>query len=685
MKQILLVSPKFEDRHKLFESEEKLQKKGSDRAFMAPVSIATVAALTPPQFSVDLYDENVRGIITEQSVFPKKYDFVGITGFAAHIGRVTAISNYFRSRGVMVGIGGPAASTTPERYVSLADVVFIGEAEYVWPAFLQEWENGTTRKMYRQVIKPELESSKPPRWELLGSDITHYLMGAVQTSRGCPFDCEFCDVPYIFGHRSRWKPVPDVLKEIEIQQKLGVTRIFFCDDNFIGDLRYIRSLLKELVVLNRSFPKPVHFFTQMTLNVAKHDDILEMMADANFAGLFIGIETPNKESLKETKKLQNAHTDIIRDVHKIQSYGMGLWSGVIVGFDHDSPMIFDEQFEFLQEAHIPLPLIHLLTAPPGTRLWHRMQKEGRLLLGAEEPVMPKNNTNIIPGGMTRLELLKGHLRLYDRIRDWDNWATRLEGYIKGIQRHPKLQLSPAEMARRKKAERLGKILAGLDGIVGDILFGGLRTMIRMLPSRNRRSMTALEPKARKAIARVIRCTMENAPWMFPEVIGPLIIMQIRQVELLKQGRPLMVKQIEAEGAPGYQLRYAESSFVIPDEFAAAYKKVFPDIFNRVQEKLNNKARVEEVLISTFTQFISRWGVELDRLEDFHIEDLEATCDAAVAEDNHHSHKGLVMLGPGATSDFRKSKLPEEILHSVEQELRLRPGREDETLAHAGVA
>src|SRR5262249_16834635 len=158
---------------------------------------------------------------------------------------------------------------------------------------------------------------------------------------------------------------------------------------------------------------------------------------------------------------------------------------------------------------------------------------------------------------------------------------------------------------------------------GDLLLGGLRQMLRLLPARNGRSLSALEPKARKAIARVIRCAMDNAPWMFPEVIGPLIIMQIRQVELLKQGRPLSLNQIGIESSPGYELKPAVPSFVIPDAFAAAYKKVFPDIFTRVQGTLNNKARVEEVLIGIFTQFVERWGVQLEQLESYHIEDLEA--------------------------------------------------------------
>jgi len=331
------------------------------------------------------------------------YDLVGLSGFSSQIGRVRALSQIFRARGNTLAIGGPACSTTPELYVGLADVLFIGEAEYTWPAFLKEWEKGTHRKIYRQVIKPELEASRVPAWELMGPDVLRYVCGAIQTARGCPFDCEFCDVPYIFGHRPRTKPIDDVLKEIDIQYKLGVRRIFFVDDNFIGDLRYARKLLKELVVYDNSLPQPVYFFTQLTLNVAKNEDVLEMLADANFSSLFIGVETPNIDSLKETKKLQNCYTDIISDVHKVESYGLSLTSGIIVGFDHDRPEIFTEQFGFMQESSIPLPVVNLLAAQPGTRLWYRMQREGRMLAGDEESGVPKSTTNVVPRGMSRVE------------------------------------------------------------------------------------------------------------------------------------------------------------------------------------------------------------------------------------------------------------------------------------------
>jgi radical SAM superfamily enzyme YgiQ (UPF0313 family) len=475
MKSILLISPVFRDRHHVFKKEDSSKRR--NMAFMAPVAVATVAAMTPSDFTVDLWDENTQGEIDENTKFARSYDLVGITGFASQLARVATLSQMFRSQGITVAVGGPGASTIPERYVDAADVIFIGEAEYIWPAFLKDWENGTYRKMYRQVVKPELSASRAPRWDLV-KDMSAYTMGAVQTSRGCPYDCEFCDVPYIFGHRSRWKPVADVLKEIELQQKLGVRRIFFCDDNFIGDLRYVKMLLKELVAFNRTFTEPVSFFAPMTLNVAKHDDILEMMAEANFAGLFIGIETPNKDSLKETKKMQNVHTDILTDVRKVQGYGMALWSGVMVGFDHDGPDIFDTQFDFIQEGCIPMPMIHLLTAPPGTRLWYRMQKEHRLLEGDEEPALPKRSTNVIPAGMTRLELLKGHLDLNERLLDWHQFSVRMKGFISGIHWQPHRKLTTEQARRRRRVERVGRVLGKLRGKTGNAALGALYSFLQ---------------------------------------------------------------------------------------------------------------------------------------------------------------------------------------------------------------
>jgi hypothetical protein len=343
---------------------------------------------------------------------------------------------------------------------------------------------------------------------------------------------------------------------------------------------------------------------------------------------------------------------------------MALWSGVIVGFDHDTPAIFDTQYEFLQASRIPLPLVHLLTAPPGTRLWHRMRREGRLLAGDEEPVMPKPTTNIIPGGMTRLELLKGHLELYDRLRGWDAWAERMIGFVSQIRCKPAIRLSGEAARRQRRRERLGQLLGRMERGPGDWLLAWVYRLLRLRAGGRTRGLIALEPKARKAILRVIRHTIQRAPWMFPETLGPLIIMQLRQVELLRQGRPLMVEQIERERAPGFEPQLAGSGEVIPENFPAVFQSQFGQVYARVAAQLEDQSRIEEALIEIFVRLLLGG-------EQVSLDGLESVSSSVIAECNRQPRNGLVALGPRPSADFRKSKLPEEILHGVEQKLRLR--------------
>jgi hypothetical protein len=286
-------------------------------------------------------------------------------------------------------------------------------------------------------------------------------------------------------------------------------------------------------------------------------------------------------------------------------------------------------------------------------------------------------------GMTRVDLLKGHLALHEKIRDWDNFVARVKGLVtNSAKRRPKVKLTELDIRRQKWARRLVKPLLGRPS---KVVLGSIQWLLkRTARSSAQRLRAALDPRASKAILDIVQHTIEHAPWMWPGKIVPLIAMQLRQIELLHKARPTMLEQIERESSPGFQLQFAERVIVIPEAFNATYKKLFPDFYSRVQEQLNNKTRVEEALIEIFTQFLTRWGGNLDRLEDYQHADLEATCDAVIADENRHPHIGLVTLGPLSTSDFRKSKLPEEILHSVEQELRLRPGRgKDEVLVHAG--
>jgi radical SAM superfamily enzyme YgiQ (UPF0313 family) len=731
MKKILLISPIFESGLRVFGDDN------DRRPFMTPISVATVAALTPPDIQVDVWDEGMHGVIDANTVFKTDYDLVGVTGYSTQIGRVRSICQILRSRGIPIAMGGPAVSVTPDVYVDMADYLFVGEAEQTWPLFIKEWLAGSPRRMYRQVIKPNMSEAPIPRWSAIDGEMNRYFLGAVQTSRGCPYDCEFCDVPFIFGHLSRWKPVPQVLSEIEALQKLGVESIFFVDDNFIGDLKYARSLLKELVVFNRKFPRRVTFYTQATLNVARYDDMLELFADANFGGLFIGVESPNKESLKETKKLQNVYTDIVADLKKIQSYGLSITSGIIVGFDHDTTSIFDEQFEFLQEACIPMPTIGMLCAPMGTRLRDRMLAEGRLLAGDDDPIrrpnaerflMPTANTNIIPAGMSRIELFQGYLGLHERIRDWGNFSARMKGFVSNMKRPPQTGQSEQETTP-ERIIRFVDVLASMDdqsqtavmeilqytantapaafvqviarlvirlryralvnrirGWVGlsnrNVNWDVVGPRIKRAVSRAARRGTAAsdrvermgkfiaaiaEPETRKAFIDIIQHTKATAPYMLSRVLR-LLVMQLRQREMLARVRPLIVKRIELEMTPGFQLEFAHENLTeIPASFKSWYKTVFPGVYQNVYQNLADKSRAEEALIQVFTKFLTRWQDSLDRFEEHHVTDLEATWADIVEKENTERKPSLaIVTGP---ADFKKTRLPDEVLRVVQNELR----------------
>ena len=205
--------------------------------------------------------------------------------------------------------------------------------------------------------------------------------------------------------------------------------LFFCDDNFAGNPKYSKDLLKELITLNNGFRSPLAFASEMTINIASDDELLELLAEANFIELFIGIESPNKESLKETNKIQNVRSDLLDDIRKIQSHGISVRGSLIVGFDHDDKDIFEQQFRFVQQTYLTIPSIRVLMAPPGTRLWKRMQKAGRIVKTQTEGRYFGNpgTTNIIPKKMTRMELHSGYLDLIRKVYDWGELRRSYQG------------------------------------------------------------------------------------------------------------------------------------------------------------------------------------------------------------------------------------------------------------------
>ncbi len=390
------------------------------RCVFPNLALPTLAGLTPDTFDVTLCDENV-----EEVDFDVEADIVGVTGFIVHRERIFELIEGFRRRGKLVAVGGPYATLCPEDFRGKADVLFIGEAEETWPQFLSDYASGSWESLYRTQGLPELRCAPQPRFDLLRVD--RYRTMTMQFARGCPFNCEFCDIIVMYGRKPRAKSVAHAMAEIEALHRLEVANIFVVDDNFIGNRAIAKQFLRELCKWQESHDYPIEFFTEVSLNLAGDDELLELLRAAHFTMLFIGIESPRVESLTEAKKTQNTRTDMLASVHKIQKYGFDVDAGMIIGFDADDADVFEEHYRFIQSARIPISMTGLLNALPKTPLHERLAQAGRLL--SESTGDQFAFTNIVPGGLTRLQLYEGYRRLLHRLYEYGNYRRRTMAHI----------------------------------------------------------------------------------------------------------------------------------------------------------------------------------------------------------------------------------------------------------------
>jgi radical SAM superfamily enzyme YgiQ (UPF0313 family) len=384
------------------------------------LSMPTLAGLTSSQHEVVLCDENVEDID-----FDVDADIVGVTGYIVHRQRMLEIIAAFRERGRFVVVGGPYASLCPEELRGGCDVLFVGEAEETWPRFMQDFEVGTWKTEYQADTKPDLSLAPMPRFDLV--DIDRYHAMTIQFARGCPFTCEFCDIIVVYGRLPRAKQVDQMMAEIHELHRLGARDIFIVDDNFIGNKKLAKDLLRELAQWGKDNDYPINFNTEVSLNVAQDDELLELLREANFSTVFIGIESPRKESLEETRKNQNTRGDLVENVRKVQSYGIQVQGGMIVGFDHDDVSIFEEQLRFMQDARIPVSMTGMLQAMPKTPLHDRVASEQRLI--AESTGDQFVFSNILPMQMTREELYRGYRDLIQQLYDFGNFRERALGLM----------------------------------------------------------------------------------------------------------------------------------------------------------------------------------------------------------------------------------------------------------------
>ncbi len=419
---LLLINPKFPESFWSFKlAVDKILP--NKRTLNPPLGLATLAALSPPDWEIEIVDENIESI----PVAPEA-DVVGICGMGVQFKRQRELLTFYRNQGNFVVAGGSYASLCPELYETLADTVVAGEAEYIWPEFCRDFLQGKPRKLYDETGVVELSDSPTPRFDLLKLD--KYQAVSLQFSRGCPFRCEFCDIIVMFGRKPRTKTPEQVGRELDLLRQHGVRSAFFVDDNLIGHKPLAKDLLRYLRDYQQRHDYRFHFGTEASLNMAQDEELLQLFNQANFEWVFIGIESPDKDSLKETKKHQNLRQDILSSIRTIYSHGIDILAGFIIGFDNDTLKTFDRQYEFIQQAGISAAMIGLLTALPKTPLYERLQKDGRLIEGAENSDNTKLATNIIPRQMSYADMVKQYSALHYRLLEHRNIADRIKNKIR---------------------------------------------------------------------------------------------------------------------------------------------------------------------------------------------------------------------------------------------------------------
>jgi len=361
------------------------------KALLPPLGLITVAALLPQEWQLRLVDLNVEPLKEQMWGWA---DLVMLSGMIIQRQNLLALIREAKARGKTVVVGGPYASSLPEEVLEAgADFVVRGEGENTIPLFLEGLARGQLGGVIQCDSRPDLTTSPIPRFDLL--NLKNYLELSIQTSRGCPHDCEFCDVVQLYGRRPRYKEPRQVIAELEALFHLGWRgRIFVCDDNFIGSKPHARAILRELTPWSKSRGEPFVFHTQATVDLGQDVALIDQMTAANFVEVFLGIESPEEEALILSHKHHNRRASMKDSIEKIKANGLSITGSFILGMDGERPGTGERIISFIEAASIPLVMVNLLQPAPHTRLWHRLQQEGRLL---EETIQESTVLDTIGG------------------------------------------------------------------------------------------------------------------------------------------------------------------------------------------------------------------------------------------------------------------------------------------------
>ena len=416
---VLLLYPQFPD---TFWSYKHALKFVGKRAVLPPLGLLTVASMLPTQWHVRLVDTNVQELTKKDLAWA---DCVFISAMNVQQKSSRQLIDTCKMSGLRVVAGGPLFTSDYESFLSV-DHFILNEAELTLPAFLKDLQSGNPKRIYSSDQFADMRQTPVPKWELL--HLKHYVNMSIQFSRGCPFQCDFCNVTALLGHRVRTKSSQQIIAELDALYKLGWRdEVFFVDDNFIGNKSMLKADLLPALIHWRKGKKGFLFYTEASINLSDDAELMRLMGEAGFNKVFIGIETPEEESLVECGKQQNKNRHLVEDVKRIQRSGMEVQAGFIVGFDHDRPSVFERQIDFIEHSGIVTAMVGMLQAIPGTRLYERLRVEGRLC-GSFSGDNVDGTTNIVP--LMGIDALRdGYSRILQTIYSPQRYYQRIKTFL----------------------------------------------------------------------------------------------------------------------------------------------------------------------------------------------------------------------------------------------------------------